>query len=249
MRTWGHYAPPPLRTLRTGKVPGIKLISCTLPLGKMSVCGVFHTLFFKRSARRNFQSLLAPLRCEIHLAPSHRNRFLIRGISDSTADSVAFVVNPQNTNGASRFSGFIKIPSSPAGRLYLIPFCCNLQPSSDVYHTWLSSPVVPCHTITSFLFCSHSVSWDTFKMRLPIWPTDPIPPCPEVSSSVTVLPTGTFRRHFLGELLSSEIWAKKERLLNRETTQTHVTFNWTINLSRFSAGTALRDVMEKLLPG
>lgn len=154
------------------------------------------------------------------------------------------MVNPQNTNGASRFSGFIKIPSSPAGRSYLIPFYFNLQPSSDVHHTWLSSPVVPCHTITSSFFCSHSVSWDTFKIRLPIWPTDPIPPCPEASSSVAVLPTGTFRRHFLGELLSTKIWAKKERLLNRETAQTHVIFNWTINLSRFSAGAALRDVME-----
>lgn len=152
MRTWSHYAPPPLRTLRTGKVPGGKLISCTLSLGKMGVCRAFHTLFFKRPVRRNLQSLLAPLRCEIHLAPSHHNRFLIRGISDGTADSVAFVVNPQNTNGAPRSSGFIKIPSSLVGRSYLIPSCCNLQPSSDVHHTWLSSPVVPCHTITSFFF-------------------------------------------------------------------------------------------------
>lgn len=152
LRTWSHYAPPPLRTLRTGKVPGGKLISCTLSLGKMGVCRAFHTLFFKRPVRRNLQSLLAPLRCEIHLAPSHHNRFLIRGISDGTADSVAFVVNPQNTNGAPRSSGFIKIPSSPAGRSYLIPFYFNLQPSSDVHHTWLYSPVVPCHTITSFFF-------------------------------------------------------------------------------------------------
>ena len=118
----------------------------------MGVCRAFHTLFFKRPARRNFQSLLALLRCEIHLALSHRNRFIIRGISDGTADSVAFVINPQNTNGAPRSSCCIKIPSSLVGRSYRSPAWCNLQPSSDVHHTWLYSPVVPCHTITSFFF-------------------------------------------------------------------------------------------------